>query len=387
MRILFMADVRPNVDSGAAGTEVRTIEALRAQGHEVQAIWSPDLGRRIGHGNLHYLLELPRAYRRALADASRTQTYDVVHVNQPHGFLAARHLRSLPEGPVFVHRSHGFEMHVQEEVGRWKRVLGGAPPTSARTMASWMMSRLLNQHSKAIARWADGHIVSSSLDAEFLNRRLSVPLDRIAVIAQAPPSAFFDSPPPPMTDSRLRKVLYVGQFEFVKAPMIVAGVMRALAGDPSVQLTWVTAARDHHRVRELMGSTAGRVDLVDWRSADELQRVYDAHGVFLFPSFFEGFGKAFIEAMSRGLCVVASDVGGAHDVITSGQDGFLVPAGDQETSIAIVRSIIANPETSRAVSRSAIQTASRYNWPRVAMETADFYSRLIDFKNAGSVRT
>ena len=59
-----------------------------------------------------------------------------------------------------------------------------------------------------------------------------------------------------------------------------------------------------------------------------LVQVYDRHGVFLFPSFFEGFGKAFLEAMSRGLVVIASDVGGMHDLIRDGENGFLVAPGD-----------------------------------------------------------
>jgi len=53
MRILFMADVPRDPSSGAAGTEVRTIEALRQLGHTVDEVWAPDLGRRIAHGNLH----------------------------------------------------------------------------------------------------------------------------------------------------------------------------------------------------------------------------------------------------------------------------------------------------------------------------------------------
>ena len=75
-------------------------------------------------------------------------------------------------------------------------------------------------------------------------------------------------------------------------------------------------------------------------------QVYDEHGVFLFPSFFEGFGKAFLEAMSRGLVVVASNNGGMRDVIKDGQSGFLVKTGDwrQMADLAIQA---ANPELLR----------------------------------------
>ena len=59
--------------------------------------------------------------------------------------------------------------------------------------------------------------------------------------------------------------------------------------------------------------------------------------VFVLPSFAEGTPNAIIEAMSNGLPIIASDVGGVRDVI--GDDaGVLVPAGNSEAlSAAIVR--------------------------------------------------
>ena len=60
------ADVLPDPNAGASGTVYQMNAALRRQGHVVDEIWQTDLGRRIRHGNLHYLLELPRTYRRAV---------------------------------------------------------------------------------------------------------------------------------------------------------------------------------------------------------------------------------------------------------------------------------------------------------------------------------
>jgi glycosyltransferase involved in cell wall biosynthesis len=60
-----------------------------------------------------------------------------------------------------------------------------------------------------------------------------------------------------------------------------------------------------------------------WRHGQREPRIYDDHGVFLFPSFFEEFGKAFLESMSRGLVLVASNNGGMRDVIKEGQSGLL----------------------------------------------------------------
>jgi glycosyltransferase involved in cell wall biosynthesis len=378
MRILFMADVAPNPYSGAAGTEFQTVAALRALGHEVDEVWSATLGRRIGHGNLHYALELPRAYRREMLRALKQREYDAVHVNQPHGWLAAKTFRQIGAPGVFVHRSHGLEPHVAEVAAKWRDRFGAASPHSWRTVAAAPLHRALASHAPRIARWADGHIVSSTADGRYLSGRLGVDPVRVAVIAQAAPDAFLVRPAPPLGQERLRRILYVGQFTFVKAPMIVASAMSSLAGDAALRFTWVCDRRHHAAIRELLDTD--RVELLDWTTSDRLMDIYDQHGIFLFPSFFEGFGKAFLEAMSRGLCVVASDTGGMHDVIENGRTGLLVPPGDAGAVAAAVQSLQRDPARAEQMSAAAATAAGDYTWERVARATTAFYQRLREAK-------
>lgn len=374
-----MSDTPADPNRGAAGTEVRTMHALRALGHEVDAVWADDLGRRIQHGNLHILLEQPRTYERAAVMALRQKEYDVVHVNQPHGFRAARAVHRISPRTVFIHRSHGFELNVEEALKPWLGKLGSDERNVARRLATHALGPLLRRHSTAIAREADGHVVSSSLDAAFLHERMGVPSERIAIIAQAAPDFFLHDAAPPMTAERLRRVLNVGQFAFVKGPMIAAAAMNQLAAtNPELRFTWVCDRASEASIRALLSAEANALlEVVPWTTQEALRELYDAHGIFLFPSFFEGFGKAFLEAMSRGLCVVASDAGGMHDVITSGTDGVLVPPGDAHAIADSVLAIIRDPVRAAAMSAAAAVTARRYTWDRVARELTAFYeSRL-----------
>src|SRR2546422_10188317 len=112
MKILFMANVSPSPNSGAAGTEFQTAKALRELGHTVDDVWTDELSHHLGHFNLYNLLELPLSYRKALRRQLQSRKYDVVHVNQPHGYLAAKALRTLDTQAIFVHRSHGLEGRV-----------------------------------------------------------------------------------------------------------------------------------------------------------------------------------------------------------------------------------------------------------------------------------
>lgn len=371
----MMSDTPADPNRGAAGTEVRTMLALRAMGHDVDAIWADDLVRRIQHGNLHILLEQPKAYERAVVAALRRKEYDVVHVNQPHGFRAARAVHRIAPKTVFIHRSHGFELNVEETLRPWIEQFGSDERNALRRAATRALAPLLRRHSQAIAREADGHVVSSSIDAAFLHERMGVPREKIAMIPQAAPDSFLETNAPPMAAQRLRRVLNVGQLAFVKGPMIAAAAMNHLAAvQPDLRFTWVCDRAGEASIRALLTAEANAMlEVVPWTTQEALRDLYDAHGIFLFPSFFEGFGKAFLEAMSRGLCVVASDAGGMHDVITSGTDGLLVPPGDANAVADSVLAIVRDPTRASAMSTTAAVTARRYTWDSVARELTAFY--------------
>jgi glycosyltransferase involved in cell wall biosynthesis len=378
-----MADVPPNPDSGSAGTEYQTIEAIRTLGHAVEAVWADELPSKISHGNLHYLLELPRTYEKQMLNKFRHKSFDVIHVNQPHGYRAARTLQRLKNKSVFIHRSHGLEMRYERELSAWQKVYHADPRSYPRRLASELMSRALSYNSRAIARFADGHIVSTSQCKDVLRESLNVSEERIAVIAQAPPLPFLERDPAAMTAERLNHVLHVSQYDFFKAPMIVAEVINRLSEtNRRLQFTWVCAQQHHAQVRELLGPKARQqTNLMDWMPQGELMRVYDEHGIFLFPSFVEGFGKVFLEAMSRGLCVVAADNSGAHDVIADGVNGMLSPTGCVETMVSQCLQLAVAPQPAFAISAAAAKSARLYTWKRVAEETVSFYNDRLNAKS------
>ena len=267
------------------------------------------------------------------------------------------------------------------ELARWKRQYGQDDRPAWRRACSHLMDASLELNNLAIARYAHGHIVSASECRDFLHNRYGVPLERIAVIPQAPPEEFRNCDPKPMTEKRLQKILYVGQYAFFKAPMVLArAVERILTALPQATMTWVCDNRHHGEARGLFEnrSIAERVSFAEWRDQSDLLRVYDEHGVFLFPSFFEGFGKAFLEAMSRGLVVVASNNGGMRDVIKDGQSGFLAKTGDWRQMADLAIQAVENPELAISISREARRASLSYSWQRVAIETASFYASLID---------
>jgi glycosyltransferase involved in cell wall biosynthesis len=67
--------------------------------------------------------------------------------------------------------------------------------------------------------------------------------------------------------------------------------------------------------------------------------------VLAVPSFYEAFGIVYLEAMSFGLPIIASTAGGAHELVTHAQEGFLVPAGDADALAHHLRTLSRDRES------------------------------------------
>ena len=71
-----------------------------------------------------------------------------------------------------------------------------------------------------------------------------------------------------------------------------------------------------------------RIELLGALPNPQVSAYLEQAHVLAVPSFYEGFGIAYLEAMGFGLPVIASAVGAAGEIITHGREGFLVSPGD-----------------------------------------------------------
>jgi glycosyltransferase involved in cell wall biosynthesis len=170
--------------------------------------------------------------------------------------------------------------------------------------------------------------------------------------------------------------------------MLARAVTLALTQNPSASFTWVCGKQHHMQALDLIDPhIRPRVQMRDWMPQEQLISILDRHGIFLFPSYFEGFGKAPLEAMARGLCVVASDCGGMRDYISTGRNGFLSPVGQPEAMAKTAAELMGNVDLSQQVSRQARLTAESHTWDRCAADEEDFFRHLIDWKRKGGRKT
>lgn len=110
-------------------------------------------------------------------------------------------------------------------------------------------------------------------------------------------------------------------------------------------------------------------DTVKFRGFQDLPGVLthmDQADVFVFPSFGEGMPRVLLEAMARGLPIIATDVGGIGGVIEDGRNGRLIPPGSPDALAAAVSALTQDAETWEKFSGAGLATAMDHTMDRYA---------------------
>jgi glycosyltransferase involved in cell wall biosynthesis len=94
----------------------------------------------------------------------------------------------------------------------------------------------------------------------------------------------------------------------------------------------------------------------------ELARIMAESDVFVFPSYFEGFGLVLLEAMAAGLPVLTTTATAGPDTITEGSDGFIFSPGDLDVLICKMEFCLKNRDQIAQMGVNARATAERFSW-------------------------
>jgi len=116
----------------------------------------------------------------------------------------------------------------------------------------------------------------------------------------------------------------------------------------------------------------GHVRFLGFIPNEELVFWFNAADLFVLPSLGEGFGIVLIEAMSCGIPIVASNVGGIPEIINEDNLGVLTTPGDiKGLSSCILQALNKTWDRNRLIERSKY-----YSWDNVARLTSDIYERI-----------
>lgn len=101
--------------------------------------------------------------------------------------------------------------------------------------------------------------------------------------------------------------------------------------------------------------------------------------IFVLPSWQEGFGVVYIEAMSCGIPVIGVKGEGIEDVIEHNYNGFLVEPKNINDIINTVEFILSNPDKSSAIAKNGeITVKNNFTWKANAIKTISLYKKLTE---------
>jgi len=106
-----------------------------------------------------------------------------------------------------------------------------------------------------------------------------------------------------------------------------------------------------------------------------LAELYRDAGVFVFPSYEEGFGLPPLEAMASGAPVIASNAGALPEVL--GDAAILVPPSDSEELAVTLESVLADSALADSLREKGLQCSRRYSWEKSARETLAVYEAVL----------
>ena len=135
--------------------------------------------------------------------------------------------------------------------------------------------------------------------------------------------------------------------------------------------------RARQAAREL--GVADSVTVHGWLSPDEVADLLADADVLALPSENEGQPMVVLEAMSRGLAVLATRVGGIPELVTDGVEGLLVPPDDAGALADALGELLADEGRRRALGEAgAARERAEFAADTVAARIEDLYHEVLD---------
>ncbi|MGM9869239.1 MAG: glycosyltransferase family 4 protein [Sodaliphilus sp.] len=115
-----------------------------------------------------------------------------------------------------------------------------------------------------------------------------------------------------------------------------------------------------------------------WIGAERKIELMNRCSVLFLPSYIEGLPICIMEAMSYGLAIVASTIGGIPSIVNEGENGYLLSPGDKNKLWTAIQTLIENPELRLQMGNKSQQMIQPYYPENVAHRLEQFYKLILD---------
>jgi len=240
---------------------------------------------------------------------------------------------------------------------------------------------------RVLDRSTDAYLVNSGAVADGLVTRERLPAAKIRVVhngidlTRLPPFSL-DRVAARRTagfDPQRRLVAQVGRLTAQKDyPTFLAAAARVAVEVADVDFLVVGEGELRSELEAEVGrlDLGGRVRFLGLRH--DVPALLGAVDVLALTSRWEGLPNVVIEAMAIGAVAVATDVGGARELLASGETGFIVPPGDAGAVADAVLGVLRAPEAALRIATAARRRIeTEFTIDAMVRRTTELYERCL----------
>jgi glycosyltransferase involved in cell wall biosynthesis len=297
----------------------------------------------------------------------RQRDFDLVHDNQCLGYGILRIEKRMPTIVTLHHpitRDRALEM---EHTTNWRK--------------RWSIGRWYNfvKMQGRVASRMPRIVVVSENSIKDIHNDMKVSLDRMRLVPVGVDPELFQ-PMPHVTRRPGRLITTASADVALKGLSYLLEAMAKLRTERDVTLTIIGKPREGAS-NDLIDKLGLRphIEFVSGVPDERIVELYAEAELAVVPSLYEGFSLPAIEAMSTGICLVATD-GGALPEVT-GRDGDTVlqcKAGDVESLTTAIRRGLDDADLRARVGQAGrTRVVERWSWKHCAQLTVDQYREVL----------
>ena len=161
-------------------------------------------------------------------------------------------------------------------------------------------------------------------------------------------------------------VVFAGRFVSQKNPLAIIRVLSTLK-----DLNWtctmlgdgpmrgeMTAEIEKHGLSE-------RFRLPGWVTPEDVLREFSVGDILFMPSYSEGLPVVGVDALVKGLAIVASKIGGFLDLVDEHENGYLVEVRDEAGFSSVLRKLISDREHLLKFRRASLKKAGSFDIKKI----------------------
>ncbi len=165
------------------------------------------------------------------------------------------------------------------------------------------------------------------------------------------------------------RIVFAGRFMVQKAPVEIVRVLGELQDLPweCVMIGDGPLMEDVKREISSRGLD-NRFELTGWIEPEQVLDSFARSDILFMPSLSEGLPVVGVQALSKGLAVVASRIGGFVDLVDDGKNGYMIEVGDTNQFAGHLRELLLDREKLLAFRKASLEKAADFDINRVVDE-------------------